>query len=816
MTTQARPTQRLLRFGVYQCDLSAGELHKNGIKVKISDQPFRLLAVLLERQGEVVTRQELREQLWPNEEYGEFDDGLNTAINKLRAALDDSAENPRFIETVPRRGYRFSAGVQVVPGNIDVPKRAAERTTSSGQGLTSAEVVHRPLTGTAGSVPVAGAIAAGSSRWKAAWERLVFFGLFIGIALGGLAAWLFYSRAALSFNTHDSVLVADFDNQTGDARFDQALESAFIVSIEQSRQANVFPRMRVDSVLKMMGKPPASRITRSLGREICQREGVRGLVAVGITRTGQEYELTAELIDPQSGEVVRSHLERSDGEEHILDALDALSGDIRRDLGESLYQISRANRPLPQVTTSSLSALKQYADGVQLWHQGKFRDAVTLFRAAIQIDSNFAMAHAALGAAYCSYIANAPMQGQREYETALSLSSRTTERERMIIQAEYADDLGHVNEADALYRAYLQQYPDDWKMLSDYAHLLRLHGHASQAIAEYQRILRVAPDDAGTYIQVATAYKGLDELPQALQAYSEAFRLNSAWLTAGDTAREYGAVLVASGEDQKAEQIFTGMLGKSSETRESGLRSLALLDLLHGRYAEAQKRFRQCLLILQNQQAPLSIARVHLWLAFVAEGQGNGSEGRSQLDLAMKNFNTIGPKVVFGSMIGQAYARSGFLDQARKVEAMVAPLADEKSPVQSGYLHLLQGEIALLQKDNDKALALLTLSNKEDSTGLSEEALAHAYQVAGRTKEAIAEYAQFLSREDQDIFWEPQQRWLAAQYTLASDYAALGERDKERQTIDRLAAILKDADPNLPLLKRTRAENTRLQQQSTM
>jgi eukaryotic-like serine/threonine-protein kinase len=816
MPPQPRPIQRVVRFGIYRCDFSAGELHKNGSKVKLSDQPFRLLTLLLERHGEVVTRQELREQLWPDEEYGEFDDGLNTAVNKLRAALDDSPENPRFVETIPRRGYRFIAAVEMLPANGDSSPAAAERIILPPQSLHSAGSRSAASVSEANAATLPAEVIPGHlPRRRDVWKPLVLFGLFAILVLAGMGAWLFYGRSALSFNSHDSVLVANFDNQTGDPRFDEALETAFIVSIEQSRKANVFPRTRVDSVLEMMGKSPTARITRSLGRQICQREGIRGLVALGITRTGNEFELTAELIDPRTGEAVRSHSERSDGEQHILDALDALATDIRRDLGESLYQISRANRPLPEVTTSSLSALEQYADGSQLWQQGKFEDAVTLFRTAVETDPNFAMAHAALGSAYCSYIMNAQAAGQREYETAIALSSRTTARERMIIRTEYAEDLGHVNEADALYRAYLEQYPDDWKMVSSYAHLLRLHGRPSEAVAQYQQILRVAPDDADTYIQLATAYKTLDRVPQALEAYSEAFRLNPAWLTAGDVGREYGAVLVENGEEQKTEQVFTSMLGKP-ETRERGLRSLALLDLLHGRYGEAQKRFRQCLAILQNQQAALSVARVHLWLAFVAEGDADKTEERSQLDLAMQDFKAIGPKVVFGAMIGQAYARSGFLDQARKVEALIAPLADGRSPEQSGYLHLLQGEIALLQKDNDKAIGLLTLSNKENPTGLSEEALAHAYQAAGRTSEAIAQYTQFLSAEDQDIFWEPQQRWLRAQYTLASDYVALGERDKGEQTIGRLAVLLKGADPDLPLWKETRAEYAKLQQPSKM
>src|SRR5215831_8190596 len=101
----------IVRFGVFEVDLRAGELHKQGKRIKLQDQPFQVLAVLLQRSGEVVSREELRQQIWPEDTFVDFDNSLNTAINKLREALGDSADNPRFIETLPRRGYRFLAPV---------------------------------------------------------------------------------------------------------------------------------------------------------------------------------------------------------------------------------------------------------------------------------------------------------------------------------------------------------------------------------------------------------------------------------------------------------------------------------------------------------------------------------------------------------------------------------------------------------------------------------------------------------------------------------------------------------------------------------
>ncbi|HEY6946254.1 MAG TPA: winged helix-turn-helix domain-containing protein, partial [Candidatus Acidoferrum sp.] len=103
-----------VRFGVFEVDIIAGELRKNGLRLRLPAQPFQVLAILLERPGEVVTREELRERLWPGDTFVDFDHSLSTAINKIREALSDSAENPRFVETRPRRGYRFIAPVTTI------------------------------------------------------------------------------------------------------------------------------------------------------------------------------------------------------------------------------------------------------------------------------------------------------------------------------------------------------------------------------------------------------------------------------------------------------------------------------------------------------------------------------------------------------------------------------------------------------------------------------------------------------------------------------------------------------------------------------
>ncbi len=279
-------------FGPFEVDLESVELRRAGVRVRIQKQPLQLLEMLLERPGQVVTRQELQKRLWSGDTFVDFEDGLNTAIKKLREALGDEREHPQFIETIPRTGYRFIENVRIV-------------TVADTNGHTLASV---SATVDAGAPEVS----AKMHNRRAIWIALGA----VAMILGGLAVWLTFGRPAFSFGSHDSVLVADFENETGEPQLDNALRTAFTVSLEQSQHFNVFPRARVDSVLQLMGKPADARVTPALGREICQRENIRGMLALSISRTGQEYALSAELIDPQTGATVRSYGERIHGEDH--------------------------------------------------------------------------------------------------------------------------------------------------------------------------------------------------------------------------------------------------------------------------------------------------------------------------------------------------------------------------------------------------------------------------------------------------------------------------------------------------------------------
>ncbi len=767
------PSTPRLQFGRFVFDVQGAELTRQGIRVRIQDKPLRLLQLFLRRPGELVTRAELQKELWPDAAFLDFEDGLNTAVRKLREALGDAADKPRFLETVPRHGYRWIAEVTAEP---EAPALA----------------------------PAAPSPAAPPPAPRRRWLWPTATAGFLLLAAG--AWWLLRGRAVFAFRARDSVLIAAMDNQTGQPRLDQALDGALTVSLEQSDRLLVFPQDRVPSLLRLMNLPAGARVTPAVGRELCEREDIRALIAPGITRAGRQYELTAELIDPSTGAVVRSYSVPAANSDHILSALGLLANDLRRDLGESLLQVQTNSRPLPEVTTPSLAALQDYADGQRQWARGRFQAAVALYRDALHDDPGFAMAHAALAGADCSYIFYAEAACRAQYALALANPARLTAREREIIAANQADDTGQFAQARILYRNYLRQFPDDWTALNDYAHLLRMHGAYAQAIPVYRQLRQVAPDDARNQVELATAETDMGNYGAALAAYRRAFRLDPHWELAGDTNREYGFTLLRAGHPRQALAAFR-QLQSNPELRSTALDSEARLDLWEGRLAAARATEQQAILAAINPP-PLTLARKHLLLAQIAEAAGDRITAVRQLNLAMVHFSSFGPRVVWGALVGLEWLRLGGVSQAQAILNRIAPLADPHDLEDAGYLRLLRGSLAVAQGRTRDGIAILGLPDPQDGTSvyaLNVITLAHAEQQAGDLRQAARWYRKAVGAPQELLGWEPQPRAQSAYYWLARDELALHHPGRAHAALGDLLHLLAGADPGLPLRRQAQA-----------
>jgi DNA-binding winged helix-turn-helix (wHTH) protein len=222
MSLETQPAS-VWRFGTFEVDVCVGELRKQGVRIKLQEQPFLVLKVLLARHGGIVSREELRSQIWAADTFVDFDNSLNTAINKLREALGDSADNSRFIETLPRRGYRFIATVTGLNGTT--------RETSTG---VDASARSRKIGVTVAVVALAAVIA------------------------GGL---LWHSLQAPHLAERDTIVLGDFVNSTGDSVFDGTLREGLSVELEQSPFLNLVSPDEIHQTLRMMERPANSRRT---------------------------------------------------------------------------------------------------------------------------------------------------------------------------------------------------------------------------------------------------------------------------------------------------------------------------------------------------------------------------------------------------------------------------------------------------------------------------------------------------------------------------------------------------------------------------
>lgn len=489
------PARHLIRFGVYQCDLRSGELHKSGRKVKLSDQPFRLLALLLDRRGELVTRQELREKLWPGEEFGEFNDGLNTAINKVRAALDDSADNPRFVETVPRRGYRFIAPVEFEA----TPVNAAPYVDGSAALPASEASSHIGM-----PLPSAAPAPAISAR---AHIRRIVGGIAASLILGtaGMYAWHLHEHVTSAAEMRiRSIAVLPFENFSGDPNqnfFAEGMTDELTTELAQVGSLRVTSR---SSVLAYGGG-------RKPIRQIRSELGVDAVVEGSVAREGQSVRVDAHLVETSDDRQIWAQ-SFTENERDIL----ALEDDVARAVAERI-EVAIDPDVRERLVTSrpvNAAAFEAYLHGTTYMAHHSDADllkSLDYFKQAIAIDPTLAEAYAAEAQDYCylgdySVLPDSVVWPQAEMaaERALSLDDTVAR--------------AHAARAFALWRY-------DWNW--------------NGARAEFQRALDLNPNDAethhvfGLFLASAGDFAGAAQQLQAAQRLdplSLIIRTNSGWL----------------------------------------------------------------------------------------------------------------------------------------------------------------------------------------------------------------------------------------------------------------------------------------------
>jgi TolB-like protein/DNA-binding winged helix-turn-helix (wHTH) protein/Tfp pilus assembly protein PilF len=367
----------VVRFGTYEVSLQSGEVRKAGVKIRVQQQPMKLLEILLERPGEVITREELRGRVWADESFGDFDQAVNIAIAKLRSALGDSAENPRYIETLPKRGYRFIADVSVVDADAQTKKPE-----SAAPDLPGTEPGHE--------LQSAGLTVAPKHRlWP---TRRITVVLALVLSLPILAVWLFRSRGRPPAGIN-SLAVLPLDNLSGDASQDYFADGMTDELITDLAQISA---LRVISRTSVMVYKGARRPLPEIAREL----NVDAVVEGTVLRSGEQVRITAQLIQTPADR----HLWAESYEGDLHDTL-ALQKKVARAIAEHIRieLTPKEQAVLKNAKVVNPEAYEAYLKGRYFWNKRTadgLKRAVDYFDQAIEKDPNYAQAYAGLADSY--------------------------------------------------------------------------------------------------------------------------------------------------------------------------------------------------------------------------------------------------------------------------------------------------------------------------------------------------------------------------------------------------------------------------------
>lgn len=487
----------LYRFGGFEVDPVNRVFKGQGQTIPLHARTFDLLLYLVRNSGRLLSREELMSAVWRDTTVEEAN--LRQAIFLLRKGL--AANQPgagNLIVTVPGQGYRFEAQVEEVEartsaGSMELPSTDAELT---------APPAETPL----------------------APHRTVRFGLRSGliIALAALlvvAGWFWIHRSVPG--DHHEIVLADFDNGTGNPEFDQALNIALAIDLKQSPWLDVAPDAKAHATLTLMQRKADEKLTPALAREVCQRMNDQAVLSGLIAPLGQKFLVTLTASDCVNGKDLVETKAEANSRDDVPQAVDSVAGQMRRRLGEPLKSVQRFSQPLLAKATDSLDALKAYSAAHDLGMQGKFQESVPLFQRAIELDPRFAIAYGDLSAVYNNL--GEPALSANASRKAYELRDGADERDRLYITAAYhthvTGDLHATIRDDEMWS---EMYPRDIAPLANLSDLRIQIGQPEQAIEPAKRALAIDPKSAVVWIDLARAQLYAGHVDESIATCREA------------------------------------------------------------------------------------------------------------------------------------------------------------------------------------------------------------------------------------------------------------------------------------------------------
>ena len=637
-------------------------------------------------------------------------------------------------------------------------------------------------------------VAAQQALRRRARRHALWVGMAAVIVLLAVGAWHFIHRLQMKPQEaapQPLVLVGEFENRTGEPVFDNTLSEMFSSTLQQSRVLAVYPPSRLADVLRRMGRPPFERIKEDVGREICQREGLAGVLLGSITKLGNKYVLIARVEAPSGADIVTAEKSAASADD-IPAQVDAIAETLRRTLGESLQSLKENSVPLAQVSSSSLEAVRYYTLGKQSLYGGDLRESQVMFSKALQLDPKFAMAHDYLGITYEQMNERDSQQNQL-HEAAL-LADRVSEPERVKILGDYYGAIMDYQKECGYFQLLTQLQPQD---PAPYINLgicrLNTFDYAA-AVGLTQKALQFVPQSR---VRINLA-------DQLFRKGDTAMALEKAQQFKSDYANDLfaqlttGRIYLGLRRFDEARQGFEHMVKVGGLSEVEGRLSLADLDLATGRYREAQQELQAGVLAAEKEHSAFFVQKARIGLA-LALASAEAPQARAAAALAGAAPSKTSALVNF--LLGRAYARTGNLQSAASVFSELEAVAAERDvPAAQALRYLLAAEIGLAQHQPAEALEAAQKAVAYQNSSLAVETLARCYQAAGKYPEAAQQYEQVLARANERVesFDAPAfHNVVEAEYQLSVLEQKLGRGESARTHLQRFLGDWSNADPDL-------------------
>lgn len=613
-----------------------------------------------------------------------------------------------------------------------------------------------------------------------------------------LAAYLWFGHGKPALTDRDVVLLADFTNTTGEVVFDGTLKQGLAVQLQQSPFLSLFPDARVRQTLRLMGRSPDERVTREIGREICQRQGVKALITGTIARFDRNYSLTLEALNSQTGESIALTQIEAEGKDQVLKSLSQAASELRKKLGESLSTIQKFDAPL-EVTTSSLEALKAYSLGSEQATRGKYPEAIPFYKRAVDLDPNFAIAWNGLGLAYFNI--GQPGLAAEYVSKAFALRDRASEDEKLRLSYfYYGFVIGNRDKAIETMALYKRSYSRDHRGPANLSVEYSLTGQFEKAQAEGREALRINPNRAPAYGNLAEALTRLDRFSETREICEQAIKQK---LDNTDVHANLYWVAFINHDQAAMQQQMDWASGRPDEYASLNWQTGA--EAFAGQWRKAQEVSQRAMGLALRKEAKEVAAQYQAEQALRAAVFGHHGQARTMATQSL----TIERTQMTLTRAALALAWSGDAAGVEKIIDDLLQRYPEDTLLNLLWLPAIRAALELQRGNAQPAIDHLqpALQYEAAAEFWPQYIRGQAYLKLGKSAQAAAEFGKILEHRGQAPL---SQLYPLAHLGMARAAVIGGDSARAKKSYQDFLGIWKDADADLPALIEAKNENNKV------